>query len=815
MIGDRHQEVSDLLADALEQTREQRPAFLDRACADDSDLRREVESLIASFDQAEQFIETPAFSLSGATVAPMIGKRIGAWRILREIGHGGMGTVYLAERADEQYREQAALKIVRRGMDTEFVLRRFRHERQILASLHHPNIAPLLDGGTTEDGLPYFVMEHIEGSPIDEYCDERKLSIIERLKLFRTVCAAVHYAHQNLVIHRDIKPANILITADGAPKLLDFGIAKILNPEISQTVEKTLTMMRLMAPEYASPEQVRGEAVTTASDVYSLGVVLYEMLTGHRPYRLSTILPSEIERVICEQEPARPSTVVTRVEEVFSADGQPRMVTPEMVSSTREGQPDKLRRKLAGDLDNIMLMALRKEPLRRYASVEHFSEDIRRHLEGLPVTARKDTFGYRADKFVRRNKAAVAAAALIILSLVAGLIATIWQSRRAQAAQARAERLFNDVRGLANFSLIKIHDEIIEMPQTTKLRRELVSNGMEYLDRLSKDAGYDPALQSELAVGYIKLGDVQGHPAFPNLGDPAGALSSYHKALALFEASYSADPKNLITRRFVANANERIGDMLERSGDVKGTRERYSKTLALREELLAADPASFQARREVGISYDRVGEVMLNAGDVAGAIESFRKGLKVGEELRDAKPAEAELHRDVGIGHQNVGKSLAKAGRWDEALQHYRQALSISETLSRAYKENVQYPRDAQIYLNKIGEVRMKTGDFQDAIESFHRALKIAEDLAGKDRENAEARLDLGICYAKLGEAYAALAAKAGGSVRWQQARQWYQRSLAEYLQLQKRGALVGEDAAEPERLAREVAACEKELKAR
>jgi non-specific serine/threonine protein kinase/serine/threonine-protein kinase len=815
MIRERHQEISDLLADALEQPREQRPAFLDRACADDADLRREVESLIASFDRAEGFIETPAFALAGEAAAPMTGERIGAWRILREIGHGGMGTVYLAERADGQYREQAALKIVRRGMDTEFVLRRFRHERQILASLHHPNIARLLDGGTTEDGRPFFVMEHIEGQPIDEYCDEQKLPIVERLALFRTVCAAAHYAHQNLVIHRDIKPANILISADGAPKLLDFGIAKILNPEISQTVEQTRTMMRLMTPEYASPEQVRGEAVTTASDVYSLGVVLYELLTGHRPYRLSTILPSDIERVICEQEPARPSTIVTRAEDVFSADGQMRTLTPEMVSRTREGQPDKLRRKLAGDLDNIVLMALRKEPARRYASVEHFSEDIRRYLEELPVSARKDTLGYRVDKFVRRNKAAVAAAALILLSLVAGLIATIWQARRAQVAQARAERHFNEVRGLANFSLLKIHDEIIEMPQATKLRRELVSKGMEYLDRLSGDAGADPMLLSELATGYIKLGDVQGHPAYPNLGDPTGALSSYHKALALFEASYRADPTNRKTKRFVANANERIGDMLERAGDLEGTRQRYLKTLASREEQLAADPSSFQARREVGVSYDRVGEMMLNAGDVAGAIESFRKGLKVGEELRDAKPAEAELHRDVGIGHQNVGKSLARAGRWEEALQHYRQALSISETLSQAHRGNVNYPRDAQIYLNKIGEVQVKSGEFQRAIETYRRALKIAEDLAAKDRENVEARLDLAICYGKLGQAHAGLAAKAGGSAHWRQARQWYQRGLDEYLQLQKRGALVGDDAAEPERLAREIAACERELKAR
>src|SRR5581483_2152350 len=419
MNPERHQQITDLLAEALELEPGKRPAFLESACAADPQLRREVESLIASFEQSPSFIETPAFAgspglIDGSPIEdgePMEGRRIGQYQIVREIGHGGMGAVYLAERAEE-YREKVALKIVKRGMDTDFVLRRFRHERQILASLHHPNIAHLLDGGSTEDGLPYFVMEYIEGEPIDQYCDHHNLPVIERLKLFRTVCAAVYYAHQNLVIHRDIKPGNILITADGTPKLLDFGIAKILNPEISQTVEKTATMMRLMTPEYASPEQVRGEPVTTASDVYSLGVVLYELLTGHKPYRIASILPSDIERVICEQEPTRPSTAISRVEERMTYDGESVRVTPEAVSRTREGQPEKLQRRLRGDLDNIVLMALRKEPGRRYASVEHFSEDVRRHLEGLPVTARRDTMGYRAGKFVRRHKAGVAAAAL-------------------------------------------------------------------------------------------------------------------------------------------------------------------------------------------------------------------------------------------------------------------------------------------------------------------------------------------------------------------------------------------------------------------
>jgi len=291
-------------------------------------------------------------------------------------------------------------------MDTDYILRRFRHERQILASLDHPNIGRLLDGGATDDGLPYLVMEYIEGTRIDEYCDSHKLSILERLKLFRTACAAVHYAHQNLVVHRDIKPSNILVTESGIPKLLDFGIAKLLNPELSaETVEQTASVLRLMTPEYASPEQVKGDPISTASDTYSLGVLLYELLSGRHPYQIKSRLPREIERVICEQEPEKPSAAVSRAAELLASGlTGPITLTPEKVSRARATQPDKLRRLLSGDLDNIVAKALRKEPTRRYPSVEQFSEDVRRYMENLPVTARKDTFTYRAEKFVQRHK---------------------------------------------------------------------------------------------------------------------------------------------------------------------------------------------------------------------------------------------------------------------------------------------------------------------------------------------------------------------------------------------------------------------------
>lgn len=436
------QQIEKLFYEAMELPSEEREAFLRQACAGDEELHREVQALLAANQDAQSFLDAPVpmpphsgtFSptlimphpaaKTGATVES--GSRIGAYRLICEIGRGGMGAVWLAERADGQFYQQVAIKLLHAGSENEEVIRRFRHERQILASLDHPNIARLLDGGTTEDGRPYFVMEYIEGLPIDEYCRQHQLSVDDRLRMFRRVCAAVHYAHQNLVIHRDLKPSNIAVTEDGTPKLLDFGIAKLIQPDLSRSYD-TLSGVTPMTPAYASPEQVRGEKLTTASDVYSLGVVLYELLTGRSPYRLKAQSFGELMRAVIEQEPERPSTAITRADE-----------TPPTNPITIE-PTEKLRRRLSGDIDSIVLMALRKEAPARYGSVEQFSEDLRRYLEGLPTVARRGTLGYRAAKYIRRNKVSVAAAALILVSLLGGIGATLRQARIAKAAQLQAE----------------------------------------------------------------------------------------------------------------------------------------------------------------------------------------------------------------------------------------------------------------------------------------------------------------------------------------------------------------------------------------
>src|SRR5713226_2975567 len=430
LTPERWQRVKEIFADAQERNPSERAAFLEEVCAADESLHREVESLLAAAESEAAGDGSVAASAEHSRLEDaMIGRRVGAYRVIQRIGRGGMATVYLASRADEQYEKQVAIKILLPELGSDELLRRFRNERQTLAKLDHPNIVKLLDGGSTDEGLPYLVMDYVQGVPIDKYCDNHKLSTEERLRLFCQVGAAVQCAHQNLIVHRDLKPSNILITEDGSPKLLDFGISKVLQPHNGSSVTQTLS--RRMTPAYASPEQVKGEVVTPATDIYSLGVVLYELLTGHRPYKLKQQTPAEVERAICEQEPEKPSTAVNRVETEDLPDGTTFSKSPDFVSASRGGQPEKLRRRLSGDLDNIVLMALQKEPERRYVSVEEFSQDIQRHLQHRPVKARPSTVEYRASKFVRRHKTEVIAVAVAAFILLGAIGFAVFEERRA------------------------------------------------------------------------------------------------------------------------------------------------------------------------------------------------------------------------------------------------------------------------------------------------------------------------------------------------------------------------------------------------
>jgi serine/threonine protein kinase len=438
---DRAGRLAELVKSAVERGPESRAAFLEEECRSDPAMYAEIASLLQQQEGVSRFIEVPALHLAAESFVGQgefsAGQIIGHYEIVSLIGGGGMGDVYLAQ--DRQLDRRVALKLIRRGLNSEDIVRHFQREEHLLASLNHPNIAQLYGSGLTADGVPFFVMEYVEGQRLDDYCKDRKLETKERLQLFRKVCSAVTYAHQRLVIHRDLKPANVRVTAEGEPKLLDFGIAKLIDVDNAQSSGMTLTLQGVMTPEYASPEQVRGESMTTASDVYSLGVVLYKLLTGQSPYRTTTNRPDEIMRAITDQAPERPSTAIRGAS--FQLAGNRNL-------DSCATNPQSLR----GDLDNIVLMAMRKEPARRYESAAQFSADIQRHLEELPVVARKDTFTYRASKFIRRHRVAVAAAFLISISLVGGMITTTWQAQVARHEKAKAEDVKNALVRMLNYS---------------------------------------------------------------------------------------------------------------------------------------------------------------------------------------------------------------------------------------------------------------------------------------------------------------------------------------------------------------------------
>ncbi|MCY7345892.1 MAG: serine/threonine protein kinase, partial [Pyrinomonadaceae bacterium] len=515
MNAENWQKIEELLNAAMAIEPPKRRKFLARIGADD--VRREVESLLDAEAAAENFLASPAMAFSAdffdedEAADALLNQKIGNYKIVGELGKGGMGAVYLAERDDGKFQQNVAVKLLKRELNTADIRRRFRHERQILAAFAHPNIARLLDAGTTSDGLPFLVMEYVAGIPVDEFCESENLKLVERLELFRTICEAVACAHRNLVIHRDLKPSNVLVTKDGIPKLLDFGISKLLTPEFESDSAHTVTKLGAMTPEYASPEQLRGESVTTATDVYSLGVILFELLTAQRPFELKKHNAQEMIRAVCDTEPKRPSSVVLS----HSSLNAERTTQPNRQRTKHKAQMTKPNA-LRGDLDNIVLKALKKDASRRYSSVEQFSEDIRRHLANLPVLARPDTLSYRATKFINRNRFAVFAGLLMFLTLTGGIVATVWQARRAEAQRIRAENRFNDVRRLSNALLFELSPKIERLSGATEAREILVKRALEYLDSLARESEDDSQLQSELAVAYEKIGDLQGNPSNPN-----------------------------------------------------------------------------------------------------------------------------------------------------------------------------------------------------------------------------------------------------------------------------------------------------------
>jgi serine/threonine protein kinase/tetratricopeptide (TPR) repeat protein len=768
MTPELWQQVKDVLERALERAPSERPAFLDQACDGDQGLRREVESLLAA-DEAlpadkklsPGLLSQPALAVSTAVgLRPetdlWIGRWVGPYKIVEQIGVGGMGEVYRAVRDDAQYRREVAIKVMRTGQDSGLVVSRFKNERQIVASLDHPNIARLLDGGATENGAPYFVMELIDGEPVDRYCDEHTLAVTERLKLFLQVCSAVQYAHQRLIIHRDIKPSNILVTAEGVPKLLDFGIAKIIDPSLqANSAEHTLTMFRVLTPGYASPEQIKGEPIATASDVYSLGVVLYELLTGHHPYRTKSMTPADMARATCEIEPERPSAMVARTL-AGEKEADPEMITPESVSRVREGSPDRLRKRLRGDLDNIVLMALRKEPLRRYPSVEQFSQDLQRHLDDIPVIARKDTLAYRTSKFVTRHKAGVASGVAVSLMLCVALAVTLREARI-------AERHFNDVRKLANSLMFDVHDAIQDLPGSTPARKLLVDRALQYLDSLAQESGSDASLQRELAVAYEKVGRVQGGTAYGNLGDRPNAIKSFRKALAIRQALVSSRAARTEDRVGLARSCALLGRLLLATEGPASALDLTRESVEILEPLQRAEPTNRKVLAELQNSYDALGDLYSSNSTAAGmgmltqAAEIHAKAADLGRTRAKLSPQDLDVQSGLSIALFKVGDDLKKVGQRKESLSYYFQARDIFAKLVQENPDNATFKRFLAGAYSGIGDTQAWDGDLKGSLDSYSKVLRMMLTQASADPKNRQTKEDLAIAYQGVGYAYGGL----------------------------------------------------------
>ena len=787
MTRDEWQRVKQIAAAALDVHEHERAAYIAAACTGDDNLEREVVSLLASAECADQLFEGP-IALTAAAVAALdaaersaevgAGARIGQYRLVREIGRGGMGRVFLAERADDEYHQRVALKIA--NIRTPDILRWFRDERQILATLDHPNIARLMDGGTTDQGVPYLVMEFVEGVPIDEYCTTHALGIEEKLRLFRQVCAAVDFAHRHLIVHRDLKPRNILV-ANGAAKVLDFGIAKLMDrapAESGSPDTGSTTGPRMLTPEYASPEQLRGEPVTTAADVYALGVLLYRLLANAGPYRVQSDAPHELAAAILDHDPAPPSTM--------PASGQ-------------------WRRRLRGDLDTITLMALKKMPSERYGSAALLSDDIGRHLQRLPITARRDAVAYRVRRFVARHTIAAAAAVLLLASLSAGLMATARQARETERQRARAQRHFDDVRRLASSLIFEVHDGIENLPGTMPTRQLLVKRAVEYFDSLAAEEQDNIGLQRELAEAYDRLGNVLGRPYSANLGDTAAAFDSYRKALDIRRRLAERAPADRQSQLDLWSSYNNVGGLLRETGDTPGalqlherakaivdallgaapddpgllrTAAQTSSTLAVSyaqlgripdglaaaraalafdERLLARDSGNLPLQQDMASIHGRIGMFLMKRGDVDAALPHFQKGFDLAVALLDAEPSNITFQRRLSNGHSHFAHWFARQGDRAAAWRHQQAALALRQRLVDQNPADRQAATDLMVSELETGDVLVRRGDLAAAVDLYGRAIARGESLVAADARYVYYRLTLASALTRLARTLTAL----------------------------------------------------------
>lgn len=795
--------IENIFNELLSLPKEQRENILNLRCGNNLQLKNEVLSLLKSYEETEDFLEASLPTNVGKEIkAPdkYIGSHIGPYLIESEAGTGGMGIVYKGKRDDKTFEQKVAIKILKHGFTSGYLFKSFLRERQTLANLKHPNIARLLDGGNTDDGLPYLVMEFIDGIPITDHCDKNRLTIKQRLEIFRTVCDAVQYAHQNLVIHRDIKPGNILVDEDGKPMLLDFGIAKLLDENLEADNDGiTKTGFWVLTPDYASPEQIKGEPISTSSDLYSLGILLYQLITGHQPYKIKSSSPVAINNKLTGIELKKPSEKISETEEIKKTDGSVIKISPDVICDLRREKSEKLRHHLKGDIDNIVLKAINNDPSRRYASVEQFSEDIRRHLDGLPVIARRDTAGYKLSKFIKRHKVGFTVSTLFALFLILSTIGISWQAKIAADERDKAKI------EAAKFEKVNAFlQEMLSSADPTEIGKDV--KVYDVLNKASQDIEVElkgqPVIEANvrrtLGITYMNLGEfdkaklhldkalnlskkiygIDNEETAQNFHDLAlyfHWISDYHIADSLYGLSLSIFKKVLKepTQSLVTcmndygilktdlgeyqDADKMLREALgfsekingKNSGDVAAILNNLALNSHYLKKLDEAEKYYLQSldiriglqgenRPEVSTTYNNLGFVAIDKNDLKLAEKYFEKSyeLKVNLEGKD--------HPDVGLALNNLAAVKFREKDYAKAEELLRRAIQL---FSKSFKEDHVWVANSYYWL---GKTLMEKSRFKEAETSLKKTLNMREKLLPKNHLSIfSAKGELGICLLK------------------------------------------------------------------
>ncbi len=712
MTAERWEQIKQVLVLLEGREGKSREAALADVCGDDEELRQEVLSLLAQEDRIDLFDHAAAGDPT----------RIGPYRICQILGAGGMGTVYLAERCDDQYRKFVAIKLIPTFGGPELE-QRFRRERQILAKLEHPYIARLLDGGTLGDGRPYLVMEYVDGQRIDCYVDNHGLSIRDTLRLFLKVCSAVQFAHQNLIVHRDLKPGNILVTEAGEPRLLDFGIARLL-ADSGAGAEHTQPFERLLTPSAASPEQVSGGVVTTASDVYALGVLLYRLLTGVSPYAGAHQLHMDPSRMIQQYDPPLASRV--------------------------PGLSPSLRHVLQGDLDSVLAKALEKDWERRYPTVQAFAADLHRYLDGYPVRAQRQTWLYRTKKFVRRRRVPLGLAALLFAFIMAGISGTMVYARRAWAAEARADRRLQTLHRIVESFLFEFYDAVENLPGSTNARALVARRALEYLDQMATEENQQPAFQRDLAAAYLRLGSVLAGERGPHLGANETSFrtisATFHKALAIRRRLFQSNP-NDIARQDLAAALWTVANIEQMQGHYDAAQHCLDERL----QLLQGVAGARQFQYMIATTYSAYADLDRARGKWEEALQFGKRGLAVRQRLLATDSNRDRAERVVGLSHESIGYALAGLHRYREAAAEHAIALQTFQQLASHSPIDTDLKRNVIVAEENLCESLARSSDAADALPYCRQAAAMSDALYQADRNNLQNAEDRAAAWATLG----------------------------------------------------------------